>query len=238
MGTKRPYAPEAGHDINSIAVAGVLDGSVARGEAPVAPLNYIGDFGGDQCSSCSECSQPCSNAAALVEAKSSTPPCWTGRSRSTQATTPCSRWAGTSASGTICSREQLLTTTCTVCDGNGCRSRSTSQFLRGSRGSARGLPSHLGRPVRRDSMAGAQAAVRRHVPTTDTARNGACYRRTPTAVSPPSSTSSQPLSAPPKPARGDLVTHFACSSRRQLRGPTAPLARSDLPPPLGGRHAC
>ena len=36
----------AGHDINYIALAGALDPIGRRGEAPVPPLNLVGDFGG------------------------------------------------------------------------------------------------------------------------------------------------------------------------------------------------
>src|SRR5437868_251784 len=41
-----PFAPRAGHDINYIALAGVLNAFGRKGEAPVPPLNLIGDFGG------------------------------------------------------------------------------------------------------------------------------------------------------------------------------------------------
>ena len=45
-GQDGPYAPMAGHDINYIALSGVL-GSIGReGEAPVPPVNLAGDFGG------------------------------------------------------------------------------------------------------------------------------------------------------------------------------------------------
>jgi alpha-methylacyl-CoA racemase len=45
-GQDGPYASMAGHDINYIALAGVL-GSIGRaGEKPVPPINLIGDFGG------------------------------------------------------------------------------------------------------------------------------------------------------------------------------------------------
>ena len=45
-GQTGPWAAMAGHDINYIALAGVL-GTVGReGEAPVPPLNVVGDFGG------------------------------------------------------------------------------------------------------------------------------------------------------------------------------------------------
>jgi alpha-methylacyl-CoA racemase len=41
-----PLAPRAGHDINYIALAGVLNAFGRKGEAPVPPLNLVGDFGG------------------------------------------------------------------------------------------------------------------------------------------------------------------------------------------------
>jgi alpha-methylacyl-CoA racemase len=45
-GQDGPMAPRAGHDINYIALAGVLHAFGRKGEAPVPPLNLIGDFGG------------------------------------------------------------------------------------------------------------------------------------------------------------------------------------------------
>ncbi|MFZ6004866.1 MAG: CaiB/BaiF CoA transferase family protein [Actinomycetota bacterium] len=45
-GQDGPYAPTAGHDINYIALAGALEPIGRRGEAPVPPLNLVGDFGG------------------------------------------------------------------------------------------------------------------------------------------------------------------------------------------------
>jgi len=45
-GQDGPYATTAGHDINYIALAGALDPIGRRGEAPVPPLNLVGDFGG------------------------------------------------------------------------------------------------------------------------------------------------------------------------------------------------
>jgi alpha-methylacyl-CoA racemase len=45
-GQDGPYARAAGHDINYIALAGALDPIGRRGEAPVPPLNLVGDFGG------------------------------------------------------------------------------------------------------------------------------------------------------------------------------------------------
>jgi alpha-methylacyl-CoA racemase len=45
-GQDGPLAPRAGHDINYIALAGVLNAFGRKGEAPVPPLNLIGDFGG------------------------------------------------------------------------------------------------------------------------------------------------------------------------------------------------
>jgi len=46
FGQDGPLAERAGHDINYIALAGVLHGIGRRGEAPVPPLNLVGDFGG------------------------------------------------------------------------------------------------------------------------------------------------------------------------------------------------
>jgi alpha-methylacyl-CoA racemase len=45
-GQEGPYAQAAGHDINYIALAGALHGIGRRGQAPVPPLNLVGDFGG------------------------------------------------------------------------------------------------------------------------------------------------------------------------------------------------
>jgi alpha-methylacyl-CoA racemase len=45
-GQDGPLAPRAGHDINYIALAGVLHAFGRRGEPPVPPLNLVGDFGG------------------------------------------------------------------------------------------------------------------------------------------------------------------------------------------------
>lgn len=45
-GRSGPLAPRAGHDINYIALAGALHAFGRKGEAPVPPLNYVGDFGG------------------------------------------------------------------------------------------------------------------------------------------------------------------------------------------------
>jgi alpha-methylacyl-CoA racemase len=45
-GQDGPLAHAAGHDINYIALAGALDPLGRRGEAPVPPLNLVGDFGG------------------------------------------------------------------------------------------------------------------------------------------------------------------------------------------------
>ncbi|MBV8032707.1 MAG: CoA transferase [Betaproteobacteria bacterium] len=45
-GQAGPLAPRAGHDINYIALAGVLHAFGRKGEAPVPPLNLVGDFGG------------------------------------------------------------------------------------------------------------------------------------------------------------------------------------------------
>ncbi|HYX66772.1 MAG TPA: CaiB/BaiF CoA-transferase family protein, partial [Burkholderiales bacterium] len=45
-GQEGPLAPRAGHDIDYIALAGVLHAFGRKGERPVPPLNLIGDFGG------------------------------------------------------------------------------------------------------------------------------------------------------------------------------------------------
>jgi alpha-methylacyl-CoA racemase len=45
-GQTGPYAPMAGHDINYIALSGALHPIGRRGEAPVPPVNFVGDFGG------------------------------------------------------------------------------------------------------------------------------------------------------------------------------------------------
>lgn len=45
-GQSGPMAHAAGHDINYIALSGALHAIGRHGEAPVVPLNYVGDFGG------------------------------------------------------------------------------------------------------------------------------------------------------------------------------------------------
>jgi alpha-methylacyl-CoA racemase len=45
-GQDGPLAEVAGHDINYIALSGALHAIGRRGEAPVPPLNLVGDFGG------------------------------------------------------------------------------------------------------------------------------------------------------------------------------------------------
>ena len=45
-GQDGPYANAAGHDINYIALSGALSMIGRAGEAPVPPLNLVGDFGG------------------------------------------------------------------------------------------------------------------------------------------------------------------------------------------------
>ena len=64
-GQDGPYAPTAGHDINYIALAGALDPIGRAGQAPVPPLNLVGDFGGGGLM------LAFGIACALVEAKSS-----------------------------------------------------------------------------------------------------------------------------------------------------------------------
>ena len=45
-GQQGPYAPTAGHDINYIALAGVLEHLGRKGDKPTPPINLVGDFGG------------------------------------------------------------------------------------------------------------------------------------------------------------------------------------------------
>jgi alpha-methylacyl-CoA racemase len=45
-GQDGPYAATSGHDINYIALSGSLSAFGRKGDAPVPPLNLIGDFGG------------------------------------------------------------------------------------------------------------------------------------------------------------------------------------------------
>ena len=45
-GQEGPYAQAAGHDINYISLAGALAHFARHGDAPVPPLNMVGDFGG------------------------------------------------------------------------------------------------------------------------------------------------------------------------------------------------
>jgi len=45
-GQAGPWAPMAGHDIDYIALAGALDPIGRAGEAPLPPINLVGDFGG------------------------------------------------------------------------------------------------------------------------------------------------------------------------------------------------
>lgn len=44
-GTKGPWAERAGHDINYLALAGILN-AIGTKDTPVPPLNLVGDFGG------------------------------------------------------------------------------------------------------------------------------------------------------------------------------------------------
>jgi len=45
-GQDGPLAPTAGHDIDYIAISGALGPIGRAGEAPVPPVNFVGDFGG------------------------------------------------------------------------------------------------------------------------------------------------------------------------------------------------
>ncbi|WP_277453205.1 CaiB/BaiF CoA-transferase family protein [Janibacter sp. DB-40] len=46
FGQDGPFAPRAGHDINYIAMSGVLASVGRKGAPPTPPLNLVGDFGG------------------------------------------------------------------------------------------------------------------------------------------------------------------------------------------------
>ena len=48
-GQEGPLANAVGHDINYIALIGALHSIGRKGEAPVPPLNLVGDFGGGGC---------------------------------------------------------------------------------------------------------------------------------------------------------------------------------------------
>lgn len=45
-GQEGPMAPRAGHDMNYLALTGLLHAIGRKGERPVPPLNLVGDFGG------------------------------------------------------------------------------------------------------------------------------------------------------------------------------------------------
>jgi alpha-methylacyl-CoA racemase len=45
-GRDGPYAASPGHDVNYVALAGALDHLRRRDQAPMAPLNLLGDYGG------------------------------------------------------------------------------------------------------------------------------------------------------------------------------------------------
>lgn len=45
-GQSGPMAQQAGHDITYIAIAGALGAFKRKGEKPLPPINYVGDFGG------------------------------------------------------------------------------------------------------------------------------------------------------------------------------------------------
>jgi alpha-methylacyl-CoA racemase len=46
VGQSGPYATTAGHDTTYLAVSGALDAVGPAGQAPVPPVNLLGDFGG------------------------------------------------------------------------------------------------------------------------------------------------------------------------------------------------
>ena len=48
-GQDGPWAQAAGHDLNYIGLSGALNIIGRPGEKPIAPLNYVGDYGGGAC---------------------------------------------------------------------------------------------------------------------------------------------------------------------------------------------
>ena len=70
-GQEGPLATTAGHDIDYIAVSGVLHEIGRAGERPVPPVNLVGDFGGGGMLR-SACSRRCSSASAPGRARWST----------------------------------------------------------------------------------------------------------------------------------------------------------------------
>lgn len=46
FGQDGPMAQKAGHDINYLALSGILSMIGRKGEKPLAPLNLLGDFAG------------------------------------------------------------------------------------------------------------------------------------------------------------------------------------------------
>ena len=73
-GQDGPYSPWAGHDINYIALAGALEPIGRAGQAPVPPLNLVGDFGGGGMFLAFGWCAGCSTRSAAARARWSTRP--------------------------------------------------------------------------------------------------------------------------------------------------------------------
>ena len=71
-GQDGPWATAAGHDINYISLAGVLAHCRRNGQPPTPPLNLVGDYGGERCSSPSVWCAPCWRRSAAERDRSST----------------------------------------------------------------------------------------------------------------------------------------------------------------------
>ena len=74
-GQDGPLAPRAGHDINYIALTGVLDAIGRAGGPPAPPLNLVGDFGGGWINKADELSpQPMAGTLTPADEKAAAPP--------------------------------------------------------------------------------------------------------------------------------------------------------------------
>ena len=74
-GQSGPMAARAGHDINYIALAGALAAIGRAGDAPVPPLNLVGDFGGGGMLLAFGIAADSSRRSGPAKARSSTRPC-------------------------------------------------------------------------------------------------------------------------------------------------------------------
>ena len=101
-GQDGPLAPRAGHDINYIALSGALHAIGRTGEAPVPPLNLVGDFGGGGMLLAFGVPARCSRRSAPARARWSTPR-W---SRARRCSPPCSPASSPAGSWSARARRQ------------------------------------------------------------------------------------------------------------------------------------